>query len=62
MDKDEELQKTREFADIMERSSGVRPDDAAAHALRLRLLTLYRVLIRKPPVEDSPSQAETEAR
>ena len=46
---DEELNRTRKFADLIERRTGVRLDDAEAHALHLRLLTLYRLLIRTPP-------------
>jgi hypothetical protein len=58
---DEELRKTRAFADLIERRTGVRLDDADAHILHLRLLTLYRLLIRKPPVKPgSPKSAQQE--
>ena len=59
---DEELKKTRSFADLVERRTGVRLEDAEAHALRLRLVTLYRLLIRDPPrcsmEENSESDCE----
>ena len=51
----------REFADLVERRTGVRLDDAEAHALHLRLLTLYRLLIRKPPAQHQSPTPESES-
>ena len=58
---DEEQRHTREFAELIERRTGVRLDDAEAHALHLRLLTLYRLLIRKPPTRHQNPTPETES-
>lgn len=37
------------FVDLIERRTGVRLLDADAHALYLKIMPLYRLLIRKPP-------------
>ena len=58
---DEELKQTRAFADLIARRTGVRLDDAEAHALHLRLLTLYRLLIRKPPTRHQNPTPKTES-
>lgn len=57
---EDELQKTREFAELIERRTGVRLDDAEAHALHERLLALYQLLIRQPP-QQSPSSEDAQA-
>ena len=55
----EELKRTRAFADLVERRTGIRLEYAAARALHLRLLTLYRLLIRIPPQQRGEADQET---
>lgn len=57
---DEEQNDVRDFANLVERRTGVRLDDAEAHALYLRLLTLYRLLIRTPPQQGREADQESE--